>query len=156
MNHIDTLQKGNLVSYSGRLGTKSYVEISDIKEHPEERVMFWFRPRFEFEKEFVGYFNEVREVFLTEGILKQLGFTQNGEKRDYSLNGINLKSVGSVSGKDLWNLHYTDYGWYVIPIGGEVKSEEDLKSYTPIRTLHALQNYLKDAGVELDYTVLRW
>jgi hypothetical protein len=151
---IDELRVGNLVSYHGKLGNKSYVEIQDMKDSSDKK-MFWFKKRFDFENEFVGYEHEIREIFLTESILKTLGFTQDSD-RSYQLQGVTIKGFGSISGTDPLNLKYTDYGWYALPKDAIVNTYEDLKQYTNIRTLHALQNYLEDAGVNLDYKVLRW
>jgi len=122
----------------------------------ENGQLFSFSKRFDWEEEFAGYSKHVREVFLTETILKALGFIQNGDKRDYYIEGITIKSIGGISGDDIWNLQYTDYGWYILPQHAVIQTEEDLKNYTCIRTLHALQNYLIDRGIQLDYSVLRW
>ena len=92
MNQYSGLRPGNLVSYSGRLGTKTYAQIKEIRQVEENRSMIWFSPRFEWDKEFVGYSDEIRPIYLTPYHLSNLQFTFNPDTRYYTVKGITISS----------------------------------------------------------------
>jgi hypothetical protein len=155
MDKYNELQPGNLVEYRGPLGANRFALIDRIDKMDKGRYPIWFAPRRPWEKEFVGYSDEISPIILFARHLTVLGFTFLEKPKRYTLGKVGLGEFRSISGDDPMHLRFVDWGIrVVIDSHAVIRTPEDLEKYTvALLYLHSLQNYLSEQGEKVDVSV---
>jgi hypothetical protein len=157
MNHLN-FRQSNFVDYQGQLGHYDFSFIKELKKHNEDDFIFWLEHPKVKNNKFVGYSAEIREVYLKDSHLVNLGFSYDAKENTYNYKQIKIGRYGYADGKDPMHLTWVSSGWVIIPTDLSIPNtkEEYNKKTIPIPTIHSLQNYLTDARADLlDFSKLR-